>query len=104
MAVIACAVLAIVFSAFTFMQTSSIKGTVAPADKAVNAVAISSTNPSDSASAPVTNGSFEIQNVKPGEYLVTIHAMTPYGNATKTGVMVESGKTTDVGEIQLVQK
>ena len=100
-AVIGSVIIALAITAFTFkQQSSSIKGTVTPADKAVTAWAIPSSS-SDSVSAPVNNGSFEIQNLKPGEYSVVVDGQAPYGNAQKTGVMVEDGKTTDVGEITL---
>jgi hypothetical protein len=104
--VIASSFIALVISAFTMMQSSSIKGTVNPADKAVKAVVISSNTKAsnDSISAPITNGSFEIQNLKAGDYSLTIEATAPYGNATKVGITVQNGKSTDVGEIQLQQK
>src|SRR5436190_11409233 len=103
--VLALSIIALAFYAFTIMQTNSIKGTVTPADKAVKAVAISSNGKSaDSVSAPITNGSFEIQNLKAGDYSVIIEAMAPYGNASKVGVSVQNGKATDLGEIQLQQK
>jgi hypothetical protein len=103
---ITASVIALVISAFTHMQSSSIKGTVNPADKAVRALAIPSNNKAsnDSVSAPITNGNFEIQNLKAGDYSLMIQAMAPYGNATKVGVTVQNGKSTDVGEIQLQQK
>jgi hypothetical protein len=101
--VIASGFVALAMSAFTLLQTSSIKGTVTPADKAVKVWAVPSSS-TDSVSAPVTNGSFEIQNLKPGDYSVVIEAQAPYGNAKKEGVTVQDGKTTDVGEITLQQK
>ena len=100
-ALIGAGIIAIAVSAFTHLQTSSIKGTVAPADKAVKAWALSST---DTLSAPVTNGSFEIQNVKAGDYSVVIEAQAPYANTRKKDVVVTDGQTTDVGEIKLQQK
>ena len=99
-AVIGSAIIALAISAFTFkqQQSSSIKGTVSPADKAVTAWAIP-TSSSDSVSASINNGSFEIQNLKPGEYSLVIDAQAPYGNAEKTGVMVQDGKATDVEKL-----
>lgn len=103
-AVIGSFVIALAISAFTFkQQTGSIKGTVSPADKATTAWAIP-TSSSDSVSAAISNGSFEIQNLKAGDYTVRIVAQAPYGNAEKTGVTVEDGKTTDVGEITLQEQ
>jgi hypothetical protein len=100
-AAFAAGIVALGLSAFTLLQTNSIKGTVKPADKAVKAWAISAT---DTLSAPVTNGSFEIQNVKAGNYSVIIEAQAPYANTRKKDVEVKDGTPTDVGEIQLQQK
>ena len=67
----------------------------------MKAWAISAT---DTLSAPVTNGSFEIENVKAGNYSVIIEAQAPYTNTRKKDVEVKDGGATDVGEIQLQQK
>ena len=101
LAAVGAGIIAIAISAFTSMQTNSIKGSVTPADKAVKAWAISS---NDTLSAPVTNGSFEIQNVKAGDYAVIIEAQAPYANTRKKDVNVTDGQTTDVGEIKLQEK
>lgn len=100
-AAFASGIVALALSAFTLVQSTSIKGTVTPADKAVKAWAISST---DTVSAPVTNGTFEIPNVKAGNYSVIIEAQDPYANTRKKDVMVKDGEPTDVGEIKLQQK
>jgi hypothetical protein len=100
-AAFASGIVALGLSAFTLLQTNSIKGTVKPADKAVKAWAISGT---DTLSAPVTNGTFEIENVKAGNYSVIIEAQAPYANTRKKDVEVKDGGATDVGEIQLQQK
>jgi len=100
-AAIGAGILAIAMSAFTHFQTSSIKGTVTPADKAVKAWAIST---NDTLSAPVNNGSFEIPNAKAGTYSVIIEAQDPYANTRRKDVIVTEGQTTDVGEIKLQQK
>lgn len=100
-AAFASGIVALGLSAFTLLQTTAIKGTVSPADKAVKAWAISS---SDTLSAPVTNGAFEIQNVKAGDYSVIIEAQSPYANTRKKDVEVKDGQTIDVGEIKLQQK
>ena len=100
-AAFASGIVALGLSAFTLLQTNSIKGTVTPADKAVKAWAISST---DTLSAPVTNGTFEIQNVKAGSYSVVIEAQSPYANTRKKDIEVKDGVATDVGQIQLQQK
>ena len=92
--------------AFNFQQTSSIKGHIMPADKAVKVVAVPSDERSikDSIAAPITNGNFEIQNLKAGDYSVLVQAQAPYESVLKAGVTVEKGKATDLGEIQLQQK
>src|SRR5436853_2889431 len=100
-AAFAAGIVALGLSAYTQLKTNSIKGTVAPADKAVKAWAIS---PTDTLSAPVTNGSFEIQNAKAGNYSIIIEAQDPYANTRKKDVEVKDGSVTDVGEIQLQKK
>ena len=60
-AAFASGIVALGLSAFTLLQTNSIKGTVKPADKAVKAWAVSAT---DTLSAPVTNGTFEIEKIR----------------------------------------
>jgi hypothetical protein len=100
-AVLGAGILALTISAFTRFQTTSIKGTVTPADKAVKAWALSAT---DTESAAISNGSFEIQNVKAGDYSVIIEAQAPFANTRRKDVKVADGQTTDVGEIKLQQK
>ena len=84
--------------AFTAIDTGSIKGTVSPADGAVQAWALSA---SDTLKAPINNGAFSIDNVKPGDYRLIIEAKPPYKNQAKEGVSVKDGVPTDVGEIKL---
>jgi hypothetical protein len=87
---------------FDALQTNSIKGTVTPADKAVRAWAISTT---DTLRADIQDGSFEIKDVKAGTYSVIIEAQEPYANTRKKDVVVDAQQaTTDVGEIKLSQK
>ncbi|HMG68908.1 MAG TPA: carboxypeptidase-like regulatory domain-containing protein [Chitinophagaceae bacterium] len=100
-AAVAASIIAIAISAFTHLQTNSIKGTVTPADKAVKVWALSN---NDTISAPITNGTFEIQNVKAGDYSVIVEAQAPFANTRKKDVVVKDGETTDVGEIKLQQK
>ena len=93
-AAFASGIVALGLSAFTLLQTNSIKGTVTPADKAVKAWAISST---DTLSAPVTNGTFEIQNVKAISIIGTFHSCVGeiypehfkhIGNTTFIGLLI----------------
>jgi hypothetical protein len=89
---------AMLFS-FNAFQTSIIKGTVTPADKAIKAWAISS---SDTLSANVQNGTFEIDNVKAGTYSVIIEAQAPYASTRRKDVVVtDDAPVTNVGEIKL---
>ena len=100
LALVALAVSTGTLFSFNAIQTSKIKGTVTPADKAVRARAVS---PTDTLQADVQNGAFEIKDVKPGTYSVIIEAEAPYTNTRKKDVVV-NGETTDVGEIKLQQK
>lgn len=86
--------------AFKGMNTGGIKGTVTPAEGAVQAWAFSST---DTLKAPVTDGVFELVGLKPGEYKLEIEAKSPYKNMVKENISVGEGQTTDVGEIKLEQ-
>ncbi|HTN08369.1 carboxypeptidase regulatory-like domain-containing protein [Agriterribacter sp.] len=86
--------------AFNVITNGSVKGTVKPADAAVRAWAISGT---DTLKADIANGAFEITDAKPGTYKVIIEANAPYKNASKEGVEVKDGESTDVGEIALEQ-
>jgi hypothetical protein len=86
--------------AFSGLKTGSIKGTVNPADGAVRAWALSS---SDTLRADIDKGTFEIADAKPGTYRVIIEAKPPYKNTAKDGVTVTDGQATDVGEFKLEQ-
>lgn len=87
---------------FNAYQTSTIKGTVTPADKGIRAWAVS---PTDTLNADITNGTFEIKAVKAGTYSVIIEAQEPFANTRKKDVVVSADSaTTDVGEIKLQPK
>lgn len=87
---------------FNALQTSTVKGSVTPADKGIRAWAISNT---DTVNAAIQNGSFEIKNVKPGTYSIIIEAQAPYANTRKKDIVVSADSAvTNVGEIQLQQK
>lgn len=84
--------------AFTTLATGSIKGKVSPSDGAVRAWAESAT---DTVNAAIQNGTFEIDNVKPGTYKIVIEAKPPYKNVAKEGISVTDGQPVDAGEIML---
>ena len=86
--------------AFNDFRSGSIKGMVNPADGAIRAWALSST---DTLKAEVNKGTFAIMDAKPGSYRVIIEAKPPYKNAAKDGITVTDGQSTDVGEIKLEQ-
>jgi len=77
-----------------------IKGKVMPADGASQIWAMSS---SDTLKAAISQGTFEISNVKEGTYKIYIDAVDPYKDVVKDGVQVPEGGTVDLGEIQLVK-
>ena len=85
--------------AFTTLQTGSIKGTVSPSGSASKAMAVSGM---DTLKVNIDKGSFTL-DIKPGTYKLVIEAVSPYKNFEKEGVMVEEGKSTNVGEITLQQ-
>lgn len=102
LALVALAVSSGVLFSFNALQTNTIKGTVTPADKAVRAWAVSTT---DTLKAEVQNGTFEIKDVKAGTYSVIIEAEEPYANTRKKDVVVSTdAQVTDVGEIKLQTK
>jgi hypothetical protein len=87
---------------FNAFQSSTIKGTVTPADKAIKAWAMSST---DTLSVNVLNGAFEFKDVKAGTYSVIVEAQAPYATTRRNDVVVAAGTpVTDIGEIKLQYK
>lgn len=78
----------------------SLKGTISPADAGIRVWAISI---SDTLKTNITDGSFEILNIKPGIYKVILEANAPYKNSSMEGVEVRDGETTDIGQVMLVQ-
>lgn len=86
--------------AFKSIDTGSIKGTITPSDGATKAWALSST---DTLSAPIQGGTFEITNAKAGTYRLIIEAKPPYRNTAKDNISVKDGQPTNVGEIKLNQ-
>lgn len=94
------AIFAVMLFAFITLADGSIKGKVIPADGASQVWAMSS---SDTLKAAISQGTFEITNVKQGTYKVYIDAIDPYKDIVKEGVQVSEDGTVDLGEIQLTK-
>ena len=95
---LAIAVIAITLFAFTVLAPASITGRVTPPDAVKDVWAVSLT---DTARGTVSQGSFNIMNIKPGTYKVIIDAVAPYKDVVKEGVSVTEGQPVDMGEIKL---
>jgi hypothetical protein len=91
---------ATILFAFATFAGGSIKGKVIPADGARQVWAISST---DTLKAAISQGAFEIANVKQGTYKIYIDAIDPYKDIVRDGVQVTQDGTVDLGEIQLTK-
>jgi hypothetical protein len=83
--------------AFTKADPGSIKGKISPSDAATKIWVMSK---SDTTSAEVTDGKFEIKDLKPGTYNIVVEAKAPYKSVGKEGIPV-SDSPVDVGEIKL---
>src|SRR5881628_2024207 len=88
------------FSAFKVFANGSIKGKIIPADGASQVWEISS---SDTLKAAISQGTFQISNVKQGTYKIYIDAIDPYKDVVKEGVQITENGTVDLGEIQLTK-
>jgi len=84
--------------AFTTFRGGSITGKVTPPDAVKDVWAIS---PTDTVRASVSQGSFNLMNVRPGTYKVIIDAIEPYKDVVKEAVSVTEGQPIDMGEIKL---
>lgn len=84
--------------AFTRTWNSPVKGTVNPSNAAVRAWVFSS---GDTANSSVNQGNFQINNVKPGTYVLVVEGIAPYRNTVKDGIVVVDGQPTDVGTIEM---
>ncbi len=87
-------------TAFRVYWNSPVKGTVDPSNAGIRAWIISKT---DTLSAPVIEGNFVIDNVKPGSYTLMVDGRPPYRSSFKQSVVVVDGQPTDVGVIQMNQ-
>ena len=85
--------------AFRPYWNSPVKGSITPADAGIRAWVFSKT---DTLNAPVLQGNFMIENVKPGNYTLMIEGKHPYRNTVKPGIIVVNGQNTDAGVIQMI--
>ena len=84
--------------AFTKTWNSPVKGAVNPSNSAIRAWVFSS---GDTSNATVDQGNFQINNVKPGTYVLVVEGIPPYRNTVKDGIVVVDGQPTDVGTIEM---
>ena len=96
-------VFAFIMLCFAFLRpywNSPVKGSVTPADAGIRAWVFSKM---DTLDAPVLQGNFMIENVKPGNYTLMVEGKPPYRNTVKPGIIVVNGQLTDAGVIQMIQ-
>jgi hypothetical protein len=99
LSVAALGVSALSFFAFSSADTGSIKGKVLPAEAATKAWVISKT---DTFQSQITQGTFEVKDLKAGTYNLIIEAKAPYKSIGKQGITI-TDSTVDVGQIQLTK-
>jgi hypothetical protein len=92
--------LAIGLFAFIVLLGGTVKGTITPLNGGIKCWAISQT---DTFQTNIANGAFELSNLKPGTYRITIEAIPPFKNAVREGIDIRNGEVTDIGEIRLQQ-
>lgn len=97
----AIALASVALFSFKNNEAASIKGSVTPAESAVNVWAIQGT---DSLKATITDGAFSLAEVKPGTYQVVVEAKAPYKNLVKENVEVKEGAAVDLGSLSLEQQ
>lgn len=88
----------LLLSSFTLLWNSPVKGTIYPSNAGLKAWLFSLR---DTFNAPVEEGIFQINNVKPGSYTLMVEGRPPYRNAVKNTVIVVDGQMTDVGVIEM---
>jgi hypothetical protein len=81
-------------------ENTLVTGGVHPTDAGLRAWLFSAT---DTLTAAVDNGRFQISNVKPGSYRLMIEGRPPYRNGVKDGIRVFDGAPTDVGLVEMEQ-
>jgi hypothetical protein len=84
--------------AFTNFESGGIRGTVTPAENAVNVWAIKGV---DTLKSAIVAGKFELGNAPAGNYSVTIEAAAPYRTVVKENVIVTDDQVVDLGNIIL---
>jgi len=84
--------------AFKNFSGGSIKGTVTPAENAVNVWAIKGT---DTLKSAIVGGQFALSSAPAGTYTVTIEAAAPYKSVVKESVVVADDQVVDLGNIIL---
>jgi hypothetical protein len=75
-----------------------ISGTIDPADAVYKVVAIKD---NDSTAVIPSNGKFAM-NLKPGTWILTVEAISPYKNHSQSVLVLEGGPT-DLGVIKLIK-
>lgn len=97
----AVALLALIFLVFAKPFTAgSVRGTIMPHGSATQIWIFSGT---DTLRTPVQDDVFEIINVKAGTYSLIVDAMPTYKTAVRSGIKVNDGEATNVGEIIMEQ-
>jgi hypothetical protein len=97
---LATATAALGLTAFTAVETGSIKGTFAPANSVNQVWAVSGT---DTLKVTPDSTSFNFDQVKSGKYTVLIDAKEPLKDKTVENVEVKAGQAADLGVIKLEQ-
>ena len=84
--------------AFTNFAGGGIRGTVTPAENAVNVWAVKGV---DTLKSAIVGGKFELGNATAGTYSVTIEATAPYKSVVKENIVVTDDQVVDLGNIIL---
>lgn len=93
-------VAAIALFSYKHFEAGTIRGSVTPPDGALHVMAISQ---KDTSLGNIASGTFQLNNLKPGNYSVVIEARAPYKGVVRDGVTVGDGGLVDLGEIQLAK-
>ena len=99
MSLAALAIGAMSLFAFRNADTGIIKGTVTPPEAATKIWVMSKT---DTVSADISQGKFEVKDLKAGTYNIVVEAKAPYKSIGKEGITIADSQV-DVGEIKLAK-